>query len=377
MHLTRLNTVLSMKMPKLGLRSRLFFSHILVMIVGLSTLIIIGKVSSPRFFVVYLKRIEVDEYAVHQVRTRLIQGFESAWSRGAVWSLAIGATTAGGLSYLLSQRIVRPLIQMETITQKLSSGQLNERVPPSEIPELNRLGAGFNQMALNLEGVEQRRRELVSDLTHELRTPLTILEGYLEGLSDGTIETSPDIYDLLTRETKRIRQLVDDLQELSKMEAGYLPIHAKSISLEPLLESLIQKFSEQLLSLDSPILDMDYDPDTHNVIADPARVEQILVNLIGNAIRYTPSGFIKIRVWNDRNWVWVAVVDTGMGISPEDVSHVFERFWRADRSRDRHSGGTGIGLAISRRLVELQGGTISVQSELHKGSTFRFSLPAA
>lgn len=349
----------------------------LVMMVGLSTLIVIGKFSSPRFFIVYLQRIEVDGYAINQVRTRLMQGFESAWSRGAFWSMAVGASTAGGLSYLLTKRIVRPLVQMESITQKLSSGELDERVPPSEIPELNRLGAGFNQMAVNLEGVEQRRRELVSDLTHELRTPLTILDGYLEGLSDGNIEASPEIYQLLTRETKRIRQLVDDLQELSKMEAGYLPIHAQSMHLEPLLEGLIQKFSEQLLSLESPVLEMDYDPNTSEVMADPARVEQVLVNLIGNAIRYTPSGFIKLRVWQEGLWVWVAVVDTGMGIAKADIPHVFERFWRADRSRDRHSGGTGIGLAISRRLVELQGGTIRVHSELGKGSTFRFSLPVA
>ncbi|NET47846.1 MAG: HAMP domain-containing histidine kinase [Merismopedia sp. SIO2A8] len=366
-----------MKRPKLGLRSRLFFSHILVMVVGLSTLIATGKISSPRFFIVHLQRIEVDGYSINQVRTRLLQGFESAWTRGAMWSIGIGATTAGGLSYLLSKRIVQPLVQMEAITQKLSSGQLDERVPPSEIPELNRLGAGFNQMAANLEGVEQRRRELVSDLTHELRTPLTILEGYLEGLSDGTVPASEQIYQLLTRETKRIRQLVDDLQELSKMEAGYLPIHVQSMSLEPLLAHLIQQFSEQLLDADSPTLEMDYDPSVAKIQADPARVEQILVNLISNAIRYTPSGSIKVRVWDEQAWVWVAVIDTGMGIAAEDLPHVFERFWRADRSRDRHSGGTGIGLAISRRLVELQGGSIMVQSELHKGSTFQFSLPMA
>ncbi|NEO34770.1 MAG: two-component sensor histidine kinase, partial [Symploca sp. SIO3C6] len=217
----------------------------------------------------------------------------------------------------------------------------------------------------------------VSDLTHELRTPLTILEGYLEGLSDGTVPASEQIYQLLTRETKRIRQLVDDLQELSKMEAGYLPIHVQSMSLKPLLTHLIQQFSEQLLDANSPTLEMDYDPSVAKIQADPARVEQILVNLISNAIRYTPSGSIKVRVWDDQAWVWVAVIDTGMGIAAEDLPHVFERFWRADRSRDRHSGGTGIGLAISRRLVELQGGSIMVQSELHKGSTFQFSLPMA
>ena len=196
-------------------------------------------------------------------------------------------------------------------------------------------------------------------------------------MTDGNLDATPEIYQLLTRETKRIRQLVDDLQELSKMEAGYLPIHAQALDLEPMLEGLVQKFSEQLLGLDSPVLDMDYDPNTPKVMADPARVEQVLVNLIGNAIRYTPSGFIKLRVWQEGTWVWVAVVDTGMGIAQSDLPHVFERLWRADRSRDRHSGGKGIGLAISRRLVELQGGMITVQSKLGKGSTFRFSLPIA
>ncbi|MGF1513743.1 MAG: sensor histidine kinase, partial [Elainellaceae cyanobacterium] len=111
------------------------------------------------------------------------------------------------------------------------------------------------------------------------------------------------------------------------------------------------------------------------VWADPARVEQVLVNLVGNAIRYTPAGHVEIRAWAEAPLLWVAIADTGIGIAAEDLPLVFERFWRADRSRDRQSGGTGIGLAISRRLVELQGGTIEVESELGVGSTFCFSLP--
>lgn len=365
------------QMAKLGLRSRLFLSHVIVMIVGLLTLTTIGKFSSPRFFVVYLERIEGEGYSVRQVRTQLIQGFESAWSRGAVWSVVLGATAAGGLSYLVSKRIVQPLIQMEEITKKFSTGNLEERVPAYEIPELNQLASSFNRMAAELEGVEQRRRELVSDLTHELRTPLTVLEGYLEGLADGTIDPTEDVYHLLARETTRMRRLVNDLQELSKMEAGYLPIDVQPVDLKPMLTSLVQKFSDQLLEENSPKIQLYYPPDTPLVLADPGRVEQVLVNLLSNALRYTPSGAIQIQVYQGTNKLWIAIVDTGLGIAPEDLPHVFERFWRADRSRDRHSGGTGIGLAISRRLVELQGGTIEVESELNKGSTFRFSLPLA
>jgi signal transduction histidine kinase len=346
------------------------------MFVGLMTLTIIGKISSPRFFVVYLESIEVQGIRVQQIRKELVRGFELAWSRGAVWSVVVGASAAAGLSYLVAKRIVQPLLQMEEITKKFAAGNLKERVPDNEIPELDQLATSFNRMAANLEDVEKRRRELVSDLTHELRTPLTVLNGYLEGLADGTVDPSPTVYDILIKEVTRMRRLVNDMQELSKMEAGYLPIDARPMDLYPLLNSLIQRFSDQMLTEDSPTLKVDY-PEISLVLADPERVEQILMNLLSNAIRYTPSGSITIRVWQEAGKVWIAVIDTGKGIASEDLPHVFERFWRADRSRDRHSGGTGIGLAICRRLVELQGGTIEVESQLGQGSTFRFSLPTA
>ncbi len=362
-------------MAKVGLRSRLFASHLIVMLVGVITLTIIGKFSSPRFFVYYLESIQVQGIRVQQIRRELVRGFEQSWNRGAFWSLAAGISSAAALSYLVAQRIVQPLEQLEEITQQFASGQLEKRVPANEITELDQLADSFNRMAASLEGVEQRRRELVGDLTHELRTPLTVINGYLEGLADGTIEPSPTIYTVLTRETHRLRRLINDLQELSKIEAGYLPIMAKSIHLKPLIEGLIQKFSAQLVNPNSPTIRLDYPKNTPMVMADPERVEQILVNLLGNALRYTPSGSITFKVWHEAQKVWIAVVDTGKGIAADDLPHVFERFWRADRSRDRDSGGTGIGLAICQRLVELQGGTIEVESELGRGSIFRFSLP--
>ncbi|MBD3882810.1 HAMP domain-containing histidine kinase [Phormidium tenue FACHB-886] len=363
-------------MSKMGLRSRLFLSHMIVMVVGLLTLFAIGRFSSPRFFALYLQQFEVGDWTVSQVKTRLVRNFEDAWNQGSFWSIAVGASTAGVLSYLLTKRIVQPLIQMEEITQKFAAGHLEERVPTNEIPEVDQLAASFNRMAATLEGVEQRRRELVTDLTHELRTPLTVLKGYLEGLADGTIEPSPEVYQRLSKETARMQRLVNDVQELSKMEAGYLPIKARPIDLHPLLSSTIHRFADQL-SETSPQLQLICPSGLPPVLADPERVEQILVNLIGNALRYTPTGSITIRIEPDHHKLWISVIDTGKGIAANDLSHVFERFWRADRSRDRSSGGTGIGLAICRRLVELQGGTIQVESKLGEGSTFRFSLPIA
>ncbi|MGF1538392.1 MAG: sensor histidine kinase [Elainellaceae cyanobacterium] len=360
----------------LSLASRLFWSHIVVMVVGLTTLFVVGKVSSPRFFVLRLRQIEIAGFgSVRQVRTELVQGFEAAWSRGALWSLLVGAPVAGGLSYWLTRRIVRPLNQIEATTRRFAAGKLDSRVPPIPIPELHRLGLSFNRMADDLEGVEQRRRELVGDLTHELRTPLTILEGYLEGLEDGTVDPSTEIYQRLAQETRRMGRLVEDLQELSKLEAGYLPIDAQAFHLYPLLERVVQRFADQ--RLEDVDLALQASPNLPQVWADPARVEQVLVNLVGNAVRYTPAGRVEIRAWASEGIMWVAVTDTGIGIAPEDLPLVFERFWRADKSRDRQSGGTGVGLAISRRLVELQGGKILVKSALGTGSTFQFSLPLA
>lgn len=365
---------------KVGLQSRLFISHIAVMVVGLITLIVIGKISSPRFFVLYLQRIEhqaVGGYTIRQVRGELVQSFEYAWVRGALWSVVLGASGAAAMSYWSSKRIMKPLEKLEDVTQRFAAGEMDARVPPSEIWELDRLASSFNRMARELENVEQRRRDLVSDLTHELRTPLTVVEGYLEGLADGTIDANGEVYGRLVRETNRMRRLVDDLQELSKLEAGYLPIEARSLDLYPLLSNIVKRFSDQLIAENSPVLTLDYPPTTPKVFADPERVEQIMVNLVGNALRYTPAGSITVRVMSTPSEVWIAVIDTGQGIAPEDLPHVFERFWRADRSRDRASGGTGIGLAISQRLVELQGGTIEVASEVGCGTTFRFSLPVA
>jgi signal transduction histidine kinase len=362
-------------MTKLSLGTRLFLSHLLAMMVGLGSFVVIAKLSSPNMFVLRLEQLERRGiFTIGSARTFLVEGFQFAWNRSAFWSFLFGAVAAGGFSYLASKRIMRPLKHIKVITGNFAAGNLKERMPGSEIPELNQLSASFNRMASSLEDVEQRRRDLISDLSHELRTPLTVVRGYLEELADGRVEPSSELYDRLVRETRRLERLILDLQELSKAEAGYLSINLQTVNLKPLLESLVKKFADQLLE-DGPILSLDCPSDLPPVMADVDRCEQILVNLLGNAIRYTETGSITIKAWRDRLQVWIEVRDTGIGISAEDLPFVFERFWRADRSRSRYSGGTGIGLAISRRLVELQGGQIEAESELGKGSSFRFSLP--
>jgi signal transduction histidine kinase len=363
-------------MAKLSLRSRLFISHLAVMGIGILTLVVIGRLYSPRLFVISLQRYENGVMSLQQ-RTQLVKGFEAAWSRGMGWAILVGVGTAGWLSYWVSRRIISPLDQMAEITRQFAAGQLAARVPPSEILELQRLANSFNRMAADLEGVEQRRRELVSDLTHELRTPLTIIHGYLEGLSDGTIAPHPELYERLAIETTRLQRLVNDLQELSKLEAGYLPIQAQNIALEPLVAALVRAFDDQFTNPDQVQVQLHCPPDLPLAYADPSRVEQILINLLGNALQYTDKGTVIVKLWAEAKRVYVSVADTGIGIAEEDLPYVFERFWRADRSRNRRSGGTGLGLTICRRLVEVQGGEISVKSQINFGSEFTFWLPQA
>lgn len=367
-------------MPKFSLGTRLFFSHLTVMLVGLASFVILAKLSSPKMFLLRLEQLENQGFiTVRSARTYLIKGFETAWNSSALWAVIFGASAAGGLSYLAAERITQPLKQMKEITQKLAAGNLEERMPETVIPEFNQLGKSFNVMASSLEDVEQRRRDLISDLTHELRSPLTVVRGYLEELADGNIAPSPELYQRLVGETRRLERLTRDLQELSKAEAGYLTIRPQAFPIYPLLEALVEKFQDQIPE-DGPELVLESRRHNPAVYADPDRTEQILVNLIGNAIRYTETGAITLKTSvdpQDKSQLWIAVADTGVGISAEDLPHVFERFWRADKSRSRHSGGTGIGLAIVQRLAELQGGAVAVRSVLGEGSEFRFSLPLA
>ena len=369
-----------MRYKSLSLATRLFLSHLVVMSVAISIQAIVRRTASPILFSQQMQRIEDarvggKETDFEDIRAEISEAFESVVLNSTLLSVLIGGTAAGGLSFLVAQRITKPMLRIERVTQQFARGKLSERLPKSEIPELNRLSTSFNNMASSLQGVEKRRRELVGDLTHELRTPLTIINGYLEGITTGNIEATPEVYERLMKENRRLQRLVNDLQELSKAEAGYLPIHFAPVNLYPIVSTLVERFEAQLL--DELTIRLECPTDLPTVLADLDRLEQVLVNLLGNAVSYTEAGSIVLKVWQEDRRVWIAVSDTGQGIAPEDLPHVFERFWRSGLATDRNSKGSGIGLAISRRLVELQGGRIEVESELGKGSTFRFFLNVA
>jgi signal transduction histidine kinase len=269
-----------------------------------------------------------------------------------------------------SELIVRPLKSMEQTVRIFTQGDLDARVSPNLIPELHQLGLSFNHMASSLQGVETRRRELTSDLAHELLSPVTVLRLNLELLESGTVQPTPALYRQSVQEAQRLERLVQDMLALSKIEAGYLPLNRQPIVIPALLQTMQHGW------LETPGVQIHWQIPTEMppVYADRDRVQQILVNLINNAVKYTPNGTITISTWVASPYLWLSVTDTGRGIAVEELPHIFDRFWRSNAS---DTDGNGVGLAIAKRLVELQGGQIQVTSKLAYGSTFRFSLPLA
>ena len=361
-------------MNKLNLQARLFLSHILVTVVGVTASSVVGNFFSPRFFRFHVRALEGRGLNIRTAHSQLLEVFETAWARGNFWSFLVGTLAAAILSYWLAKRIVQPLNQMEIIVEQFAGGKLDERMSRLAIPELDRLAMGFNRMAASLEEVESRRREIIDDLTHELRTPLTIIRGRLEEIADGIIVANSQIYCRLIAETKRLQRLLNDLQELSQAEAGSLSLNLQPINLRHILESLVERFSEQLIDSDRSLI-LNCPNNLPYVTADSDRLQQILVNLLSNAIRHTPHGTITIESRSDCDRVWISVADTGSGIAAEELPYVFRRFWRSHKTLAEKYRGTGIGLAICKRLVETHQGEIFVASQLGKGTTFKFFLP--
>lgn len=289
---------------------------------------------------------------------------------------AIGAGIVASL--LLMREILRPLRQIAWSSRRIAGGHYDERVPVPKSDELGQVATSFNEMAAALARVEQTRVSLIGDISHELRTPLTGLAGYLEGMMDGLFPADEETMALMSREVRRMRRLVDDLQTLSKVEAGQIALNLDSFDLRETVRQVVVQLQPQWYA-QAVDVDVELPSSAVLVYADSDRVTQILLNLVGNALAYTPEGeqiFLSVTI-EDR-YVRTVVQDSGIGIDPEQLPYLFERFFRADRSRARSSGGSGIGLTISRHLVWAMGGELTAASEgSGKGSTFSFTLPLA
>jgi histidine kinase len=276
------------------------------------------------------------------------------------------------------REILRPLRQLALSSQRIAAGHYDERVAVPASDELAAVAASFNDMAQALEQVEQTRIELIGNVAHELRTPLTGLEGYLEGLVDGVLPNDPATFASMQHDVRRMRRLVKDLQSLSRVEAGQVELHIEDFDLCVLARRVIAQIEPQIIAQNLALTV--YDPcAVLPVRADQDRTAQVLLNLVGNAVRYTPEGGrITVTLEQQPERACISVTDTGIGIPPEALPYVFERFYRVDRSRSRSSGGSGIGLTIAQRLAWAMDGELSVSSAgSGQGSTFCFYLPLA
>ncbi len=304
-----------------------------------------------------------------------------------MWLVIVGivaAVIALILGGILTWYITRPIKSLVKGAHQVAQGNLAYRVDAKSKDELGDLGRSFNSMAADLERAEMERRRMIADITHELRTPLTVIEGTVDGIQDGVFEADKEHLDAIKEQTALLARLAADLRDLSMAESGQLKLQ---LAVTDMIDMVRRRISNYAVPAQEKGIELvpQLPEEAPQVEADPVRMEQVLGNLMANAIRHTPAGgriIISARETGSNvvhgikgPSLVVSVADSGEGISPEHLPHVFERFYRVEASRSRGEGGTGLGLAIVKQMVEAHGGKVWAESEIGKGSTFYVALP--
>jgi two-component system, OmpR family, sensor histidine kinase BaeS len=301
------------------------------------------------------------------------QMFDDSVLRAVLWALLVAVVASGLVALVVAWRVVRPLRRIDDAASRIAEGDYAARVPGDGPTEVARLADSFNRMAEGMEEQERLRRELIANAAHELRTPLTNLQGYLEGLRDEVIPPTPEMFASLHEEADRLVRLARSLDQLAEGDLGG-PVTLSDIDLSAAVRGAVElaqpRFRRAGVRLDADI------PAGVTVVANDDHIAQVMHNLLQNAVRYTDAGHAaRVVVERAPGSAVVHVINDGPGIPAEDLPHVFERFYRVEKSRDRAHGGAGIGLAIVRQLVERAGGRVGAESQ---GGTTRvwFSLRA-
>jgi two-component system OmpR family sensor kinase/two-component system sensor histidine kinase BaeS len=307
-----------------------------------------------------------------RLEQQFLSGMRTILIAGAALAVVLGAI----MGALLSQRLTAPLQRLAAAARAVARGDLDHKVEVEGSTEIVEVGNAFNEMTTALSESERQRQNMIADVAHELRTPLSVVQGNLRAILDDVYELDKAEISRLYDETRLLSRLVDDLRELALADAGQLRLSPRPLDLAPIIQESIDNLAlgaeAQKVSLSASLPEV-----LPAVEADPDRVSQVLRNLLVNALRYTPAGgTVTVDAGSADGMVEVAVADTGVGIDPGDLAHIFERFWRADPARVR-MGGTGLGLSIAQSLIEAQGGRIWAESAPGQGSTFRFTLPVA
>ncbi len=301
--------------------------------------------------------------------------------RDHVGELLLAGAVGAGLALLIARWVARgmtqPLRDMAQAARRMQTGDYRQRVHTESVDEVGQLAEAFNRMSGELEQLERLRRELVANVSHELKTPISALRAHLENLLDGVERPDPETLEIMLSQSERLGRLVDQLLELSRLESGDVPLRREEVALASLVRQVLSEI-EVARPGSGVTLERRLAEDLPPVLADRERIHQVLFNLLDNAMRFTPSGG-RVTVSAERRdgAVDVRVADTGPGIAPEHLPRLFERFYRVDPARSAREGGTGIGLAIARSVVEAHGGRIWAESSPGRGSVFTFELPVA
>jgi len=369
------------------LGAKLLLSYLVIILVGVAVLIVASQFILPASFNRHMAGMgtmmggqgQGQGWGGHTGAPPFYSEFRAGFNEALLYAALAAAVVAIVLGFYLSRSVTAPISAMSLAAERIAAGRYDERVQVHGADELAQLAMRFNQMAEKLNEVESMRRQLIGDVSHELRTPLTAIKGSMEGLMDGVLPATQETYQQIHAETDRLNRLVDDLQELSRVESQAYQLDLRPVEVSSIVTTVTKRLAPQAESKRISF-DLDLASDLPRVLADEDRAVQVLTNLTANALQYTPeAGRVTIAAQRMNNEVQISVRDTGVGIPSEHLPHIFDRFYRADKSRSRRSGGgSGIGLTIARALVEAHGGRLWAESAGEgAGSTFTFTLPIA
>ncbi|NKY38033.1 HAMP domain-containing histidine kinase [Cellulomonas septica] len=362
---------------RFGLASRLLVAIGIVLATAAATAWIVVAAVGPTVFHEHLMRAGISDHAMADMHVE--EAFTSATTVASAIALVAAGAAAAAVSLVLTRRIGGSLAAVSTAATSLGAGHYDVRVPsPGLGTEFDDLSESFNRLADRLEEAQRLRGRLLADLAHEVRTPVATIKGYLEAVEDGVQPLDATTIAVLHEQADRLTRLAADLAAVTHAEAGDVVLEAEPTPPRDLVDAAVNAAQERAAARGVTLTGA-ATPGLPAVLADRHRMSQVMDNLVTNALRHTPSGGeIVIRAEREGDGVRVVVTDTGEGIPPEHLTHVFDRFYRVGTARDRASGGSGIGLAISKALVEAHGGSIRAASAgPGRGATFTVRLPAA
>ena len=357
-----------------GFATRLLVAQALVLVAGALTIWLVASAAGPSIFHDHLAEAGVAHTDTETAHVE--EAFASALLLSVTVALAAAVAAALAVSWYFSRRIQRSIAHVAEAAADIAAGHYTARVDdPGLGTEFTTLAATYNTLADRLEATEGTRRRMLTDLAHELRTPLATIDAHLEAVEDGVRDLDTTTLGVLTASTSRLRRLAEDIAAISRAEEGVLPLHAAPVDAGELArraaEAAGPRFSEKHVTLRTDLRE------AGEIMVDADRIGQVLGNLLDNALRHTPAGgTVALACRTSGRFVEYTVTDTGEGIAAEHLPHVFDRFYRVDTARDRHRGGSGIGLAIAKALVQAHGGGIHATSPgPSHGATFIVRLP--